>query len=185
MSLDARTTLAVTAILVAALALVGAPAAADDGDDVGIATGDGLNSTVDLNASAEEAGHGGAGEVDCEGQPTHHQCDKRGELHGDAGSVDYAGDTYSDDDDTRFGGGDEFVLAGGGEELLVGFYCTFDPSPSPETCDVDLGSSQGDAPGQFAPEDDGSADDGGPGSERSERGDENGRDDGNRSETSR
>jgi hypothetical protein len=156
----------------------------NDGDDVpgsayieaGIAEGEGLNSTLAFGYEGESEGGSSEGAVDCIGQPTHHQCDKGGSLALGPLSVDYVGDNYADDDDQRFGGGDEFVVAGGGEELLLGFDCDFDASPSQETCDFDLGSSQGDAPGQFAPEDGEFEND----DERSEEGEENGQDDENR-----
>lgn len=156
MRLDARTTLTVVAVLVAALALVAAPAAADD--DIGIATGDGINSTIDLSASGGEAGNGGSGALDCEGQPAHHECDKGGELNSEAGSLTYTGDTYSDDDDTRFGGGDEVTVAGQGEQATVEFDCDLSTSPSPDDCAVNATSSQGDAPGPLG-ESDGEEDD--------------------------
>ncbi|WP_276259371.1 hypothetical protein [Haloglomus litoreum] len=152
MRLDARTTLTVAAVLVAALALVAAPAAADDGDDIGIATGDGINSTIDLSAAGEEAGNGGGASLDCEGQPTHHDCEKGGELHSEAGSVDYTGDNYGDDDDLRAGGGDEVTVAGQGQEATVGFDCDLSTSPAADDCAVDApsqgvgGAGAGDAP---------------------------------------
>lgn len=163
MRLDARTTLTVAAVLVAALALVGAPAAADDGDDIGIATGDGINSTIDLEASGAEAGNGGAATLDCEGQPTHHDCEKGGGLDSEAGSVDYTGDNYGDDDDLRAGGGDEVTVSGQGEQATAGFDCDLSTSPSADACDVDITSSQADAPGPLGPEDGSEGDDGGSG----------------------
>ncbi|WP_144261468.1 putative sodium/potassium/calcium exchanger [Haloglomus irregulare] len=154
----------------------------DDADDVpgsasaevGVADGEGLNSTLAAGYEGETEDGSSEGAVDCVGRPTHHSCDKGGELTFGPLSVDYVGDNYADDDDQRFGGGDRFVVVGGGQQLRVGFDCAFDTSPSEETCDVDIGSSQGDAPGQGPEEDDE------PGDERSEAGEENGEDDENR-----
>ena len=158
MRVDARTTLTVAALLVVALAAVAAPAAADD--DIGIATGEGINSTIDLGASAGEAGSGGSGTLDCEGQPTHHDCEKGGEIGTDAGSVEYTGDTYGDDDDLRAGGGDEVTVASQGEQATAEFDCDLSTSPSAEACAVNLTSSQGDAPGPLGEGDGGSGEDG-------------------------
>lgn len=157
----------------------------DDSDDVpgsayaeaGVAEGEGLDSTLAAGYEGETEAGSSEGAVDCVGQPTHHSCDKGGELTLGPLSVDYVGDNYADDDDQRFGGGDRFVVAGGGEQLLVGFDCAFDTGPSAETCDLDIGSSQGDAPGQLGPEADHE-----PGDERSEEGEENGEGDENRDE---
>lgn len=197
MNRDALRMLAVTLLLLGAMALVVTPAAATGdgvrvgttGDGVDVASADDGNSTVDVGATVETAGGGGSGGMVCHGQPTHHDCDKDGELHGEPGSVDYTGETYSDDEDARFGGGDQFVVEGAGEHLLVGFYCAFTTSPSPETCDVDVGSSQGDAPGPLAPDGNEFADGDGsgdaPGDQRSDRGESNGQDDGTRNESAR
>jgi hypothetical protein len=161
----------------------------DDGDDsedvpgsayaeVGVAEGEGLNSTLAFGYEGESENGSSEGAVDCVGQPTHHSCDKGGELTLGPLSADYVGDNYAADDDRRFGGGDEVAVRGMGEALLVGFDCDFDTSPSEETCDFDAGSSQGDAPGQFGPEEGEFEDE--PGDERADEGEENGNDDGNR-----
>jgi hypothetical protein len=168
MNFDSRVALTTAAILVAALALVAAPAAADD-DDIGIATGDGINSTVDLEVGGNHSGQSGDSMLDCEGQPTHHQCDKGGGVESDAGSVDYTGDNYGDDDDLRAGGGDEVTVASQGEQATGEFDCTLNTSASPGACNVNLTSSQGDAPGPLGENsgsddgDDGNEDEGGSG----------------------
>jgi hypothetical protein len=182
MRLDARTTLTVVAVLLAALALVAAPAAADDhdGDDIGIATGDGLNSTIDLSASANYSGQSAGGEYDCEGQPTHHECDKGGELNTSAGSVDYTGDNYGNDSSQRYGGGDEVTASSGGERGTFEFDCASQGPPTQDDCTVNVTSSQGDAPGPLGESDDGENDQGENGDDdgEDENGDGNDGDDG-------
>jgi hypothetical protein len=158
MRLDARTTLTVAALLVVALGAVAAPAAADD--DVGIATGEGINSTVDTGVTGEYEGSSGSTMLDCEGQPTHHDCEKGGGAETAAGSIDYTGDNYGDDDDLRAGGGDEVTVASQGEQATAEFDCTLNTSVSPGACNVNLTSSQGDAPGPLGESDGGSGDDG-------------------------
>lgn len=166
MKSDARVALVAVALTMVAVSLAAAPAVADDDEDIGIATGDGLNSTIDLEASGNYSGQSGAGAIDCEGQPTHHECDKGGSVGTDAGSVDYTGDTYGDDDDLRGGGGDEVTVAGQGEQATFEFDCDLDTSPSQDDCAVNVTSSQGDAPGPLGEsggEDDSDGDDGGSG----------------------
>lgn len=165
MRLDARTTLTVAALLVVALGAVAAPAAAGDDDDVGVATGDGINSTVDVGVAGEYNDSSGSSGIDCEGQPTHHDCEKGGGAETDAGSVDYTGDNYGDDDDLRAGGGDEVTVAGQGEQATVEFDCTLNTNASADDCDVNVTSSQGDAPGPLGGgdgDDENGADDGDP-----------------------
>ena len=176
-----RVALLAVALTVAAVSLVATPAVADDDEDVGIATGDGINSTIDLEASGNYSGQSGAGVLDCEGQPTHHDCEKGGGAGTEAGSVDYTGDTYGDDDDLRGGGGDEVTVAGQGEQATFEFDCDLTTSPSQDDCTVNVTSSQGDAPGPLGERDgEFDNDDDEPGDERSEEGEENGEDDDNR-----
>lgn len=159
MKLETRAALVAVVLTVVAVSLVAAPAAAGD-DDIGIATGDGINSTIDLSASGNESGQSGAGSLDCVGQPTHHECDKAGSADTQAGSVDYDGYNYGDDDDLRAGGGDEVTVAGQGEQATFEFDCDFTTNPSPEDCAFNVTSSQGDAPGPLG---ESGGDDGGSG----------------------
>lgn len=163
---DIRVALVAVALTVVAVSLVAAPAVADDDEDIGIATGEGINSTIDLEASGNQSGQTGSSMLDCEGQPTHHECDKGGSVGTDLVSVDYTGDNYGDDDDLRAGGGDEVTVAGQGEQATFEFDCDLDTSPSQDDCDVNVTSSQGDAPGPLGEsggEDDSGGDDGGSG----------------------
>lgn len=154
MTANART--AVTALVVAcvALAFVG-PAAAlgsDSPDGTGGAVGatnhaddSGGNSTLYLVQSVETGQGGGWLIVECEGTPTNgqHACDKRGAMSAGPLGIDYdEGYNYANPTALSGGGGDEVTVTVGNRSGTGEFDCTFRTDTMPTPCTVNGSSSE-------------------------------------------